>query len=65
MTDKNGRLFLIRDNEGNVVAQSWVWRNGNTICFDNIEIPERAFDRAIKSNLGKHSLTLYTLELPT
>ena len=31
-------VMNIKDNEGNIVAQSWVWRNGNTLCFDNIEV---------------------------
>ena len=46
MTNKHGRLFIIRDEEGNFVAQSWVWRNKNVLCFDNIEIPSKAFTRA-------------------
>ena len=45
MVDKNGRVFVVRDEQGNIVAQSWVWRNKDTICFDNIEIPDRAFKR--------------------
>ena len=36
-TSKNSRIFTIKSN-GKVVAQSWVWRNGNTLCFDNIEV---------------------------
>ena len=41
----NGRIFIVEelDECGKViryVAQSWVWRNKDTICFDNIEIPE-------------------------
>lgn len=39
MLDKNGRVFVVKDKVGNVVAQSWVWRNGDTLCFDNIEVP--------------------------
>lgn len=38
---KHGRIFVIKDKEGAVVAQSWVWRNKNVICFDNIEIPDK------------------------
>ena len=45
MVDKNGRVFVIKDKEGNIVSQSWVWRNGNVLCFDNIEIPNKAFSR--------------------
>ena len=45
MVDKNGRVFIIKDKEGNIVSQSWVWRNGNVLCFDNIEIPNKAFSR--------------------
>ena len=46
MVSKHGRVFVIKDNFGNIVAESWVWRNKNVICFDNIEIPDRAFRRA-------------------
>lgn len=49
MTDKNGRLFIIRDNKNNVVAQSWIWRNQDVLCFDNIEIPDKAFKRAAQN----------------
>ena len=58
MVDKNGRVFVIKDEDGNIVAQSWVWRNKNVLCFDNIEIPDKAFSRAIKedSSLGRTSL---------
>ena len=45
MVDNNGRVFVIRDSEGNIVSQSWVWRNKNVLCFDNIEIPNKAFTR--------------------
>lgn len=40
LTSKNGRVFVVKkDNE--VIAHSWVWRNGNHICFDNIEISKK------------------------
>ena len=45
MVDKNGRVFVIRDDLGNIVSQSWVWRNKDVLCFDNIEIPDKAFAR--------------------
>ena len=41
MVSKDGRVFVVKDKEGNIIAQSWVWRNGNTLCFDNIEVPDR------------------------
>lgn len=62
MTDSNGRVFVIRDEEGNLVSQSWVWRNQNVLCFDNIEIPDRAFMRATKvtgQNREKFSNDIY------
>lgn len=46
MTDKNGRIFVVKDELGNIVAQSWMWRNQNLICFDNIEVPTKTIDRA-------------------
>ena len=40
LTSKNGRIFVIKkDNE--IIAHSWIWRNGNHICFDNIEISKK------------------------
>ena len=50
MIDKNGRVFVVRDKEGNIVSQSWVWRNKNVLCFDNIEIPNKAFGRVENRN---------------
>ncbi len=43
-TENTGTIFLVEetDETGNVikpVAQSWVWRNNDRVCFDNIEIP--------------------------
>lgn len=51
MVSKNGRIFTIRDDQG-IVAQSWVWRNKDVLCFDNIEIPDKAFARAEKAHPG-------------
>ncbi len=48
MVDKNGRIFVIKDEKGNIIAQSWVWRNKDVICFDNIEIPDKVFSRYAK-----------------
>lgn len=36
ISSKNGRTFVVR-KDGELVAQSWVWRNGNALCFDNVE----------------------------
>ncbi|MBR3198745.1 MAG: hypothetical protein IKG27_01880 [Bacilli bacterium] len=35
-TNEDSRIFVIK-KDGKIVAQSWVWRRGNTVCFDNIE----------------------------
>ena len=35
----NGRFFKITRN-GKIVAYSWVWRCGDVLCFDNIELTE-------------------------
>ena len=42
MTEKSGRVFIVRDSSKKIIAQSWLWRNGDTICFDNVEIPDNA-----------------------
>ena len=40
LTSQNGRIFVIKkDNE--IIAHSWLWRNGNHICFDNIETSKK------------------------
>lgn len=59
MVDKNGRVFVIRDDKGNIVAQSWVWRNKDVLCFDNIEIPDKTFTRISKEHpqLGRTGFT--------
>ena len=37
VTSKNGRILVIKkDNE--ILAHSWIWRNGDLLCLDNIEI---------------------------
>lgn len=36
ISNKNGRTFVVR-KDGELIAQSWVWRNGNALCFDNVE----------------------------
>ena len=71
MVDKHGRLFVIRDKndpEG-IIAQSWVWRNQDVICFDNIEVPDRQMwshgiqrgreDDGIRNNFTDELLNIY------
>lgn len=36
MQSKNGRTFVVY-YDGNFLTQSWVWRNGDVICFDSVE----------------------------
>lgn len=36
-TSKNGRILVIKKND-ELVAHSWIWRNGDLLCLDNIEI---------------------------
>lgn len=36
ISNKNGRTFIVK-RAGELIAQSWVWRNGNVLCFDNVE----------------------------
>ena len=65
MVDKNGRVFVIKDDNDNIVAQSWVWRNKDVLCFDNIEIPAKAFVRATKEHpeLGRKGFTDEVFEI--
>jgi len=42
MKEKSGRVFVVRDEAKKIIAQAWLWRNGNTICFDNVEMPKKS-----------------------
>lgn len=37
LTNKNGRILVVK-KDGELVAHSWLWRNGNVLCLDNIEV---------------------------
>ncbi len=37
VTSKNGRIFVVKKNN-EILAHSWIWRNGDLLCLDNIEI---------------------------
>ena len=37
LTSKNGRIFVVK-KDSKILAHSWIWRNGDLLCFDNIEI---------------------------
>ena len=40
--NSNGRFFEIKLGD-KIMAYSWVWRAGNVICFDNIEVTDEIF----------------------
>ena len=40
LTSKNGRILVVKKN-GELLAHSWLWRNGNVLCLDNIEISKK------------------------
>lgn len=40
LTNNNGRILVVKkDNE--ILAHSWIWRNGDLLCLDNIEISKK------------------------
>lgn len=40
LTSINGRILVVK--KGNeILAHSWIWRNGNLLCLDNIEISKK------------------------
>ncbi|MDD2469846.1 MAG: leucine-rich repeat domain-containing protein, partial [Bacilli bacterium] len=56
---EHGRIFLVRNKEGEILGQSWVWFNNNTLCFDNFEassIYKNSMDPSIslKGSFTKH-----------
>ena len=62
MIDNDGRIFVVKDKVGHLVAESWVWRNGDTLCFDNIEVPNKAINREVnktKEALNKEIFEVY------
>ena len=61
----DGRVFVVRNEEGKVVAQSWFWRNQYTGCFDNIEIPNLVFSEYERKypDVGKKGLITDVLEV--
>ena len=59
MTSADGRVFVVKDFEENIISQSWVWRNNNTICFDNIEIPNKVFERYDEEYIAKKVYDVY------
>lgn len=36
MSSENGRTFVVY-YKGKFLAQSWIWRNGDIVCFDSVE----------------------------
>ena len=37
LASSNGRILVVRKN-GELIAHSWLWRNGSLLCIDNIEV---------------------------
>lgn len=37
LTSENGRILVIKKDD-RLVAHSWLWRNGDLLCLDNIEV---------------------------
>ncbi|MBQ8534821.1 MAG: hypothetical protein IJ463_03965 [Bacilli bacterium] len=40
VVSQNGRIFVVK-KDGEIIAHSWLWRNGDLLCFDNIEISKK------------------------
>ena len=49
----NGRFFKVTHKD-KIVAYSWVWRSGEVLCFDNIEVTENIY------NLDDADYIIYT-----
>ena len=48
----NGAIFIVENNDGEIIGTSWAWRNRHVVVFDNIELlGKRPTDRIV---------TLYT-----
>ncbi len=62
--ERNGSMFIVEevDEFGNTVrpvAQSWTWRNGNRVCFDNVEIPDAIEEELKQSRMHDEILEVY------
>ena len=53
MTSVNGRVLYLYDADERAVFGSWIWRNGEVLCADNIEGRSRTIggDRVIQSDV--------------
>ena len=58
MVSPDGRVFCVRDKFDRIIAQSWVWRNQNVICFDDIEISDKVYSLYISENPGTSKIDL-------
>lgn len=57
-TEKNGGVFVVEKLDENglptkIVAQSWVWRNGDRLCFDNIELGDEDYSKEDEDDILK------------
>jgi len=43
LTSNNGRILVVR-KDGILIAHSWLWRNGDVLCIDNIETNKHVND---------------------
>ncbi len=67
LTSKNGRILVITKND-KLLAHSWLWRNGDSLCLDNIEISKtinqvdffevylQLFDEILKKSLESEGI---------
>jgi len=63
ISSKNGRTFIVR-KDGELIAQSWVWRNGNVLCFDNVEARGNySYDKLLETYQTASEELLETSEL--
>lgn len=56
--EANGRILLISDNEGNLIAESWLWRNGNYLCFDSLEVNDRLIKEGNNTQIYEELLNI-------
>lgn len=62
--EENGSVFVVEelDEYGEpikIISQSWVWRNGNRVCFDNVEIPDPVVPELKKLGAYDEILDIY------
>ena len=62
--EENGSVFVVEEVDENgevvgIVSQSWTWRNGDRVCFDNVEIPNTLESELVAKDAHREIFEVY------